>query len=178
MSVIADSPIVPRMWRGFDDPSYPIGTYIGNFVIIGDATGGNMQIQFPFKIEGAPSTGLFYNIEQMSAFISVNLGGTFDGFIRILAFEALGPFIIGDRSYRFEFRGGSSVLSMATDVPPMPIFLGQSARLATSFSVVQIGTGNINITILSVDIQGYIWEPRSVLAEGGLKRPADNLYGR
>lgn len=178
MSVIADSAIVPRMWRGFDDPSYPVGTYISNFVIIGDATGGNMQIQFPFKIEGAPATGLLYNIEQISAFVSVNTGIPFEAFIRILAFEALGPFIIGDRSYRFDLQGGSSVLSMGTNFPPMPLFLGASARLASSFSVVQIGTGNLNATILSIDIQGYVWEPRSILAEGGVKRPADNLYGR
>ena len=182
MSVIVDAPVVPRMWRGWDDPSYPVGAYIANGVLIGDATGGTMQVNFPFKFEAAPADGRFYNIEQISAFVAgLALSPAISGFIRVISFETLGPFVIGERQYRFLIEENLPLSSAGFDFPPMPLFLGQSSRLTAgsiAFSHLQIGTANLNLSVLSVDIQGYIWEARSILsAEGGLKRPADALYG-
>lgn len=178
MSVIFDAPIVPRMWRGYDDPGLPVGMYIAHFAIIGDGTGGTMQINFPFKEEDAPASGRFYNIEQISAFITVAQATPLAGFIRIVSFEALGPFIIGDRQYRFDFQTSLPASSAGFGFPPLPLFLGQTSRLANLFSHLQIGCANINLSALGVDIQGYIWEARSILSEGGLRRPADALHGR
>lgn len=178
MSVVGESSIVPRAWRGFDDPSYPVGMYVANFVVIGDVTGGNMTVIFPFKEDGIPASGRLYNIEQISVFTSLNIDPPLQGFIRVLGFDSVGPFIIGERNYRFDILGGSSVISSGTNFPPMPLFLGHTGRLEGTSSEIQIGTTNVVAVLLSADIQGYIWEPRSILAEGGLKRPADILYGR
>lgn len=177
MSVSGFATIVPRMWRGFENPSYPVGAWIANFVVIGDVSGGVMQVIFPFKEDGQLVSGRFYNIEQMSTFVSTIAGAPFNGFIRVLGFETLGPFIIGERNWRYDLVAASTVVSAGQDFPPMPLFLGQSGRLEGTSSEMQIGTNNIPGTIFSVDVQGYIWEPRSVLAEGGLKRPVDVLYG-
>ena len=181
MSVIVDAAVVPRMWRGWDDPSYPVGAYIANGVLIGDASGGVMQVNFPFKFEAAPADGRFYNIEQISAFAAGPPVASLEAFIRVISFETLGPFVIGERQYHFRITQNLPLSNAGVDFPPMPLFLGQTSRLTAgsiAFSHLQIGTANLNLTAWSVDIQGYIWEPRSVLSEGGLKRPADNLYGQ
>ena len=176
MSVIADGAIVPRMWRGYDDPGLPVGAYIGNFVTVGDDTGGTNIVAFHFKFESAPADGRFFNIEQLSVFLANGIAIT-NGFLRVLAFEALGPFIIGERQYRFQLASGLPASLIGFDYPSMPLFLGQSSRLVTADSVVQVGTFNQDLTAWSATIQGYIWEPRSILAPGGLRRPADALYG-
>lgn len=178
MSVTFFAPIVPRMWRGYDNPSYPVGSYIGHGVVVGDVSGGVMQVVFNFKEDGQPVSGRFYNIEQVSSFMSFNSGSPIDGFIRILGFESLGPFIIADREYRYDLVGSTVIVSAGQNFPPLPLFIGTSGRLEGTSSEVQFGTVNLSVVAFSVDIQGYIWEPRSILAEGGLKRAADVLYGR
>jgi len=170
------------MWRGWDDPSYPVGAYIANFALLGDATGGVMQINFPFKFEAAPADGRFYNIEHISAFVAgLALSPAIEGFIRVLSFETLGPFVIAEQQYRFLVGGTLPLSSAAFDFPPLPLFLGQTSRLTAgsiAFSHLQIGTANLNLAAWSVTLSGYIWEARSIMAEGGLKRPADTLYGK
>jgi len=180
MSVILDAAVVPRMWRGWDDPSYPVGAYIASSTLLGDATGGVMQINFPFKFEAAPADGRFYNIEQISAFATTSFSPPIEGFIRVISFETLASAVIGERQYRFLIGQNLPAASAGFDFPPMPLFLGQSSRLTAgsiAFSHLQIGTFNVDLTAWSVDIQGYIWEPRSILSDGGLKRPVDVLYG-
>jgi len=177
MTVTGETNIAFRSWRGFDNPSYPVGMYIANFVVIGDATGGVMRILFPFKEDGQRADGRFYNIEQMSAFVSINPGIPIEGSIRVLGFDSVGPFIIGEQNYRFDLVGAGSVISAAQNFPVMPLFLGQTGRLEGTSSELQVQTGNLLAVIFAVTIQGYIWEPRSILAEGGLKRPPDVLYG-
>jgi len=60
---------------------------------------------------------------------------------------------------------------------PLPLFLGGAAPVPALAAQVEVGTNNVNMATLLVTIQGYIWEPRSVQAEGGLRRPIDSLYG-
>jgi len=177
MTVVIDAAVVPRMWRGYDDPGLPVGNWIAHGVLIGDATGGIMHVQVVFKEEDQPSTGRFYSIEQYNVFISTQLVAG-DGFIRILSFEVLGPFIIGDRHSHFTIDPTGPVFSAGHDFPTTPHFLGQESRLANRFSHVSIGTLNINVSVLSVTVQGYIWEARSVQAPGGLRRPVDSIYPR
>jgi len=49
------------------------------------------------------------------------------------------------------------------------LLLGQRAR-------VEVGTPNINTSLMTLTAQGYMWSPRSVLAEGGPARPPMSLY--
>jgi len=174
MSVIIDAHVAPRSWRGFDSPGMPIGTWIGHNALIGDATGGTMTIQFVFKEEGQAVTGLFYSIEQFDIFTTSHLN-TFGG-IRVLGFEQT-PFIIGERHGHFFLDPTGPVFSGGHSFPTTPYFVGQSHFLRSGGSFVTVTLTNQNITVLSAVLMGYIWEPRSILAEGGLQHPTTALWG-
>jgi len=60
---------------------------------------------------------------------------------------------------------------------PLPLFLGSVAPVASLAATIEVGADNIDATSFTVTIQGYIWEPRSIQAPGGLRRPVDSLYG-
>lgn len=175
MSVTIDAHVSPRSWRGFDDPGLPIGTWIGHNALIGDATGGTMAIQFVFKEEGQSVTGLFYSIEQFDVFISSQPVTNF-GAIRVLGFEQT-PFIIGERHGHFFMDPTGPVFSGGHSFPATPYFLGQSHFLNGGGSFVRVSMDNITLTIMSAVLMGYIWEPRSIQAQGGLRHPVDGLWG-
>jgi len=179
MSVIETSSIVPRMWRGYDDPGLPIGAYIAHDVSVGDATGSTNTIQFAFKPQGQQSSGRFFNVEQWNAFLTATTSQSLS--IQAEDFDQLGPFIISIRRWGtslIDDGDGHAIISAGTVFPPLPLFLGQEGRLVGQRTDMTFVTANVNTIVFSVVIQGYIWEPRSILAEGGLRRPADSLYGR
>ena len=177
MSVSQDVQVRPRMWRGYDDPGLPIGTYFASFTIIGDGTGGTMQVNFIYKNAGQPANGNFYNIEQLNAFITVAAPAQ-AGFIRALNFETLDAPLPIEQQWRFLFSLSLPAASSITELQQIPIFLGQTDRIFATQSSAQVGTANAAIVAMGASIQGYIWSARSVMAQGGLRRPVDALYGR
>lgn len=179
MSVISNGPVVPRMWRGYDDPGLPVGAYIGHNVVTSDATGGNANIEFDFKLQGEPASGRFYNIEQVNIFVTA--AALVEGSMAVRLFDRTGPFQVSVRQYRFELQrdgAGNACLHHFQGFPPLPLFLGQSTRLANELSRVAFQIPNIDLVVFQVVIQGLIWEARSILSEGGLRRPIDSVYGR
>jgi len=178
MSVNVTQTIVPRMWRGWEDPGLPIGAWIASGFRIGDATGGNNQVSFDFKFGGDASSGRFYNLEQVDAFqntaTAVNVAMQAENFDRIRP-----PFVSSIRRWRFrlELDGDGAAAIDVTSLPNLPIFLGQVARLASERSTMTFQINNVDTVSWFVTAQGYIWEARSILAEGGLRRPVETLYG-
>jgi len=179
MTVISTGPIVPRMWRGYDDPGLPVGAYLGHLLVVGDVTGDTANIEFNFKRSGDPASGRFYNIEQINLFTTAN---TFiQGSMAVRFFDRTGPFQISVREYRFDLENngvGGAALDYHGGFPEMPLFLGQSSRLSADLSRVAFSITNVNTVVFQAVIQGYIWEARSILSEGGLRRPIDSVYGR
>jgi len=179
MSVTTSTGVFPRMWRGYDDPGLPVGAWIAHAVSVGNATGGINQCEFLFKAEDTPVTGRFYSLEQADAFLTAETLQA--GFLTLDNFEQLGPFIIATRQWRFEFQtnaNGVAAIHFNEGFPELPLFLGQTPRIASFDAAMRIGATNVNIVVLSAVVQGFIWEPRSIMAEGGLRRPTDSVYGR
>jgi len=178
MSVGEIVPIVPRLWRGWDTPGYPVGAYIGHVVSVGDLSGGSNIIEFIFKNEQEAANGRFYNLEQVNLFQVTVL--TAIGNMQVINFESLGAFAIGTRIWRYALES-DGLISTAVDnynSLPLPLFLGQSSTVFANECEVSFTTPNLNLAVFSVTIQGYVWESRAIQAEGGLRRPADALYGR
>jgi len=177
MTVSVSNAISRRPWRGYDDPGLPVGMYFAQNAVTGDASGGDMIIFFDFKGEGEPVSGFFFNIEQVNVFHS---DANFKiGHMVANNWETIGPVGLVNRKWRYELESdadGTTTLSDQTYVP-LPIFLGSVAPVASLAATIEFGVDNVNITSLVATIQGYIWEPRSVQAEGGLRRPVDSLYG-
>ncbi len=178
MSVASTVSIQPRMWRGYDDPGLPVGAYIAHTVALGDATGGNNTLTFTFKLAGEPISGRFFSVEQLNAFTTQDV--TADGSFQVINFERVATFMIGQRvwSMLLERDGITSAAFARHDLAiPQPLFLGQTSRVLSEPSQVVMVSANVNIVAFSGVIQGYIWEPRSVMAPGGLRRPIDGVYG-
>jgi len=178
VTVLQSAVLRRRPWRGYDDPGLPVGMYVSQASVTGDASGGNMTAVFEFKGEADPVSGWFFNLEQMNVFHS---DANFKvGFMVAINFESLGDFGLIDRQWRFELEQNANDVTAMNEqfYPPLPLFLGAVAPVASLAANLLVGVDNVNVTSLNVTIQGYIWEPRSVQAEGGLRRPIDSLYGR
>jgi len=153
--------------------------YFAQNAVTGDGSGGNMTVIFEFKGEGEPVSGRFFNLEQWSAHRSgvVTSGGS----MQATNFETLGPVGLVNRNWRFEIESNGAGVSPPRQQDsriPIPLFLGSVAPIASLAASLDFAIPNTTATSWVVTIQGYIWEPRSVQAEGGLRRPVDSLYGR
>lgn len=151
--------------------------YLASTSVTGDASGGRMTVQFIFRPEGTPVSGRFYNIEQIDV---MRTGGASSGVLQSFNFEAVGPtgLVNFERPLRVIDDNGN--FGNALDLfqgPKLPLFLGSGQAVASLEAQVNIGFTNTLGVVLAAAIQGYIWEPRSILAVGGLRRPIDSLYG-
>jgi len=177
MTVSVANAISIRPWRGYDDPGLPVGMYFAQNAVTGDASGGDMLILFEFKGEGNPVSGRFFNVEQINIFHSASASK--DGHIVANNWETIGPVGLVNRQWHFTLEtNANDVSAMNHDQYfPLPLFLGSVAPVASLAADLEIGINNVDLTSLVASIQGYIWEPRSIQAEGGLRRPVDSLYG-
>jgi len=177
MTIVAETTISPRLWRGYADPGLPIGAYIGSQTVTGDASGGSELVDFVFALEGAPVSGRYYNIEQITAHTSdaVSVGGS----IVATNWETVGPTGLADRVWACNYvTDGLSDAGLSFErLPELPIFLGLAQPVPDLATIVRFRLINTLNRVLFAQIQGYIWEPRSSLVDGGLRRPIEALYG-
>jgi len=177
MTVVVSNGISIRPWRGYDDPGLPVGMWFAQNSVVGDASGGSMLIIFIFKGEAEPVSGRFFNIEQMNIFHSAT--ATKSGSLLLNNWETIGPVGLVNQQFLFRLQTNSNNVSALdfTGYFPLPFFMGSAAPVASLSSQVEVKINNVDLTSLTVTLQGYIWEARSVQAEGGLRRPVDSLYG-
>ena len=151
--------------------------YFGQNIVTGDGSGGNMTNIFTFKGEAEPLSGRFFNLEQFSAHSSSQTAVSG----RVLAnnWERLSGIGLINREWRFEIENNGVDGSVNEQFYiPFPLFLGSAAPVADLSAQLEVAIANVDLTTFVTTIQGYIWEARSVQAEGGLRRPVDSLYGR
>jgi len=177
MTITASVTIVPRLWRGWLDPGLPVGAYIASITVTGDASGGTQRIAFEFAGEGAPVSGRYYNIEQLTAHTSTNLSVI--GNMTATNWESVGPTGLAARLWALSFVADGIAQAPLIDsgTPSLPLFLGQPQPVPALASDIVIQINNVNTRVLFAQIQGFIWEPRSALVNGGLRRPVEALYG-
>lgn len=178
MTVIFDAHVQQRTWRGYDDPGLPVGMYITQGSVLGDVSGGNQLVIHAFKGEAEPASGRFFNIEQIDVHFTSAVPTII--FLRAANWEISGPTGLINREWRALLQpNDNDVAAMMNDGAfPLPLFLGIVAPVSDLAVQLELGTDNADGITLFSTIQGYIWEARSVLSEGGLRRPIDSLYGR
>jgi len=177
VTVTVQNAISIRPWRGYDDPGLPVGMYFSQNAVTGDASGGDMAIFFIFKGEGEPVSGRFFNIEQINIFHSNETAKT--GHVAANNWETIGPVGLVNRQWRIRLDSNANGFAAMDERGyfPLPVFLGSVAPVASLEANIEVGINNVDLTSLVATIQGYIWEPRSIQAAGGLRRPSDSLYG-
>lgn len=178
MTISAQVTITQRLWRGWDDPGLPVGAYIASQTVTGDASGGTQIVFFDFAGEGDPVSGRYYNVEQLTAHHSD--AATVEGTMRAINWESVGPTGLADRIWSLSFITdgvGDSGLNYSRISGIFPVFLGQPQPVPALASTLDVRIANSLNRVLFAQIQGYIWEPRSNMVDGGLRRPVEALYG-
>lgn len=177
MSILLDAPIRRLPWRGSDDPGLPVGLWMSSGTLVGDASGGTQRIRFQLGQEGVPISGEYFNLEQLSVLISE--GTPRAGFLTIQNMTP-GPTDLFDRVWPLSYlaMGGLNNSGINQGEPNLPIFVGARLRDSALPGSIAVGVTNLTATTsLSVSGMGYIWEPRSILFSGGIRRPADSIFG-
>lgn len=176
MTISVSFPIFPRPWQGYDDPGLPIGMWIGQGETLGDASGGNQNVSLIFKGEGELLGARFYNLEQVEAH-STNLTLAV-GSLVLENFDVNGPTGLADRRLHLPFGSDGVTNSALIDGigPRLPKFLGRPV-VVDVITQIRLQVANVLNETVFFTAQGFIWLPRSLLEDGGLRRPVDSMYG-
>lgn len=178
MSVGFDFRVDIRPYSGYNDPSLPIASWISQAGAAGDATGGIFNMGFFFQLDGDAQISELFNLEQLS-FDTSNTNDR-EVIIETVAMDTLAanrP--ASPQKWQFRIEGASSTGAAALSLGStlLPLWLGSPNR-DEGDSGLRITTANVDLLLYAATLQGYVWGPRSVLAEGGPRRPVGGLFGR
>lgn len=165
-----------RPYSGYNDPSLPIGAWIGQGVLIGNATGGFLQMNLLFQFGQQELVSELYNVEQFTADVSANTTQVAE--IQTRNMDRLaGDRLVGVQRWQFPVIGDgvNNAMSQLESQAGLPIFLGRPTTRLLECGV-RVQFANTDLLTFSCTLQGYIWGPRSVLAEGGPRRPVNGLF--
>lgn len=176
MSISAEVHIRNRPWRGYDDPGLPSGMWYAWVGVTGDSSGGDRIARILFETEATPLTGRHYSIEQLESHDERDTSITVAMFL-----IGCSQFIDGslaNRQYTVALVSNENedAALQTGQMLPRPIFLGQRDQVDAAMTA-QFHNANSDGNTFFVRLEGYIWEARSIQAPGGLRRPADSLYG-
>ncbi len=168
-----------RPYTAYSEPGLPIASYIAQGGIVGDASGGNAIIEFTFMGEQEELITELFNVEQYE--VDTNAAGAQTFIIETINMDTLSR---NRPASKRKWHGatspasGNSALDVA-DSLMRPIWLGSpnlDARAGTAGY--RFTFANVDLRLYAATIQGYIWGSRSVLAEGGPRRPVGGgLFG-
>jgi len=178
MTVIGTFPVQRLPWRGYDDPALPVGIWMASGTTVGDASGGSIRVRLAFTTENAPASGDIFNLEQLTSFSSV--GATRTGFMTAVNLAPAPRLNVVDRLWSLVWNVMDPLgnIGLGQTLLDLPIMLGGRQSVAANPASIDVGFTNPTATdSLSVTGMGYVWEARSVLAEGGPQRPVRNLWG-
>jgi len=176
VTINANFPVVQRPWKGYEDRGLPVGMWVAQGSVQGDASGGQMTVAFNFKGEGEALGARFYNLEQIEVHTTANSVANGGLVIENFDIVATTGLINRQKHLAIESDGTTDASLRDGEGPRLPIFLGrpQLVDLATDL---RVAIPNALNEVLFFTGQEYIWEPRSLLTDGGLRRPLDSLYG-
>ena len=178
MTVIFNTHVRRLAYRGWDDPRYPLGIWWGSGTVVGDASSGFQGVRINVHTEAQALDGLIYNLEQFSVLISEATAR--DGYLRTIGLAPQAGLPAFDRAWhlRFEPLSGLSNTGVANQRMQLPLLLGTTRGGASAIGALEIATVNLTAAnSLSASALGFVWGPRSVLADGGPQRPPGAIFG-
>lgn len=177
MSVATNFRTEVRPYSGYDAPALPVGAWIAQGVITGDASGGASQMNFLFQFGNNPLNSQLYSLEQFTA--ESNSANTEQGDFETINMDRLtSQLVLPVTRQAFTITAdaiGSAVASLG-DMAGLPFWLG-GPNVANLECGLRFQFQNTNTRVHTVSCQGYIWGPRSMLAEGGPQRPLNGFFG-
>jgi len=168
-----------RPYSGFTDPGLPVASWISQAGGAGDASGGQLDFGFFFQLDGQPLISELFNLEQIS--IDTTSGTSADCLLETVNMDNLALNRPGStQQWMFKSAGGTglggrSAYDGFSNV--LPLWLGSPNR-DEGDSGLRMTFDNVDLLLVAVTLQGYMWGPRAVLAEGGPRRPVGGgLFG-
>lgn len=163
-----------RRERGYDDPSYPIGTWECSGRVTGDGSGTSMSVFQVLKPAGV-QPGNAFSLEQYGLVCSDHTLGN-------VSLQLTGMEIPGPQTQTIEYLIATDELSVTTDdaapITAPKLFLGManSQNVAGGLNWSLANSSGQNFDVWS---RGYVWGPRSILQSvGGYRRPADGMFSQ
>jgi len=178
MSVFVTTRVDIRPYSGYSDPSLPIAAWISQGTVTGDVTGGSVFITMIFELDETDfRLSQLYNLEQFS--MDHDAPSAFAGLMTTRAMDRLSP-QRDAAEQRWGLVGvtdGANQAAVGIDaLAGLPIWLGSPNEDFSVDSGLRFETPNVDARVVNVTAQGYVWGPRSVLAEGGPQRPANGFF--
>lgn len=170
MAIVNVTDIEYRKFSGFVDTRYPTGYWEGQGTVTGDASGGDMTAQIDFSKAAGLRDSQYYSLEEFMAFPSTAGGGV----MSILVTN----FGLGTRRYSATLvagQGGVSAFTWGDIAGIYGLFLGQQ-RVVNTATGLSFTLDNVDGTVVTVLIGGYVWSARSTSVAGGPQRPPTGLY--
>lgn len=179
MSVFGTFRIDTRPYTGYQDPGLPIGSWIAQAGIAGDASGGILRMNFLIELEGGVRVSELYNIEQVSIDTSSANNRTF--ILATVNMDTLSPVRqASPQKWQLATALATSTSESALELDKLtglPLWLGAPAPDSPAgdkgFSLTM---ANIDLLLVASTFQGFIWGPRAVLAPGGPRRPPGGFF--
>ena len=177
MTVFADFRLDIRPYSGYDNPALPVGAWIAQGSLVGDASGGLAIMNFRIHADGDPQISELFNLEQ----IAFDTTGTASQAVILIArnMDSLAPNRPAfDQRWAFNTLpvAGVSFTALRLDrATILPIWLGGTNPNEGSADI-RLEMNNVDGLFYLATLQGYLWGPRSVLAQGGPQRPPNGLF--
>lgn len=177
MTVVADIVVESRRYSGWIDRRYPIGYWVAALQVIGDATGGTLEIRLLFQTANGPArlNSQMYSVERLSITAAENAARV----ARVVAVNMAGPSNVAfapQYSLQMDVQSGTLQSAVRGDqFSFLPWFLGsqRDPGITTSLSMILLNRDAISFRF---EAEGYRWSARSVLVDGGPQRPPTGLY--
>jgi len=172
VSVGFDFRIDVRPYSGYSDPGLPVAAWIAEAGAVGDASGGIINMDFLFQRDGDAQISELFNLEQMAMDTSSATSRPFS--LETVNMDSLAPNRPAtDQVWRgstFDISGLSISAGPINNKLNLPLWLGSPNRNEGD-SGLRFQWANVDLLLYFINVQGYMWGPRSVLAEGGPRRP-------
>jgi len=176
VSVLGEGTIRARPYAGFEAPGLPTGVWAALVTVTGDATGGVRTALINFSIQGTIGGGNLFSLEQLSIADGANVSKLVQcEFVNMDGLAPTGAPFRNEFLYQLTLGPAASrAVRSPSQVSPLPIFAGIPRKgFSGSFSTVAV---NVDAEVLQVEAQGYVWAPRSLNTDGGLRRPPSGLF--
>lgn len=172
MSIITVFDIQRRAENGYADPSLPIAVWQVGATVIGNASGGVMSAQINLKAAGVPP-GNFFSLEEVSASaqaVTTNAAVQLEIINLGTALPSLPP-----RVFSIPLLVQDSNAELHSEFTQPKLFLGR-AQTTVAAAVLTFTIDNNNGRVMDVTARGYMWTPRSILSDGGIRRPLSGMF--
>jgi len=162
-------------WAGYEEPGLPTGAWIAQGTVTGQSVVGSMVIGILIQIASDPLSSRLYNIEQLMLSKTESLQETVNGRVNNMG-HLVQDRPLARRQFSIPMLTAGNSFTSSDPTLIRPIFLGAPSGANLECGVDFRIDDNPGV-IFDVTVQGYIWEPRSLLAPGGLRRPVGSIYG-